>query len=183
MLLCFIQSVTWWIRGYHFCFHTEAVVGRYCTALAVAAFFMQLHQIRHLVLQPGTCCSERWKGYMYVADLAACTASVVLTCGRLSAPLTTSSFVHTVHGWFTPFAGFRSSAACLLHAVNFQCYLMMKVSEVLSGSTWSTRRLLGDSACLLLLNCVLPMLINVKHEARQRFKFAEKAANGGIKPA
>lgn len=91
-----------------------------------------------------------------MADLAACTASVVLTSGRLVAPLTTSSFVHTVHGWFTPFAGFRLSAACLLHAVNFQCYLMMKVAEIWSGSSWSVGHILGQSICLLMLNCAAP---------------------------
>lgn len=181
-MLCLIQILTWGIRGYHFCVYTEAVVGRYCAVLAAAAIFLQLHQVRHLVSQPSICCSERWKGYMYIADLAACTASVVLTSGRLSAPLTTSSFVHTVHGWCTPFAGFRSSAAYLLHAVNFQCYLAMKVSEVFSGTSWSVRRLLGEATCLLLLNCVLPILVNIEHEARQRSKFAEKAANG-IKPS
>lgn len=128
------------------------------------------------------CSSERWKGYMYMADLAGCTASVVLTSGRLSAPLTTSSFVHTMHGWVIPFAGFRLSAACLLHAVNFQCYLMVKVSEAFSGNPWSVRRLLRDATCLLLFNGVLPMLLNIGYEARQRSRFAKNIESAGGKP-
>ena len=156
----------------------------YCAALAFVAFVLQLYQVRSFMSSPcDTCCSERWKGYVFVADLAACTVSVVLTSGSSSTPLTTSSFVHTVHGWFTSFAGFRLSAECLLHVVNFQCYLMMRVSEVLSGSPWNARGQLWDSMCLLVLNCIVPMLVNIGYEARQRSKFSARDDIEGIKPA
>ena len=184
LLLCFLLSVIWSIRGYHFYFCEDIQYGAFCAALAVAAFILQFYQIRCFLSVPhDSCCSERWKGYIFVADLAACTMSVVLTSGGLSLPLTTAIFVHTVHGWFTSFAGFRLSAACLVHAVNFQCYLMMRVSEVLSGSPWDARRQLWESLCLLALNCIVPMLVNIRYEARQRSKFSEKDDIEGIKPA
>lgn len=184
LLLCFLLSVIWSIRGYHFYFSTEIPYASSCAALAVAPFVLQLYQIRCFISVPSdTCCSERWKGYMFVADLAACTVSVILTSGSLSAPLTSSTFVHTVHGWFTSFAGFRLSVVCLLHAVNFQCYLMMRVSEVLSGSPWDARRQFWESVCLLVINCIVPMLVNITYEARQRSKFSDKDDNEGIKPA
>ncbi|KAL3147334.1 hypothetical protein ABBQ32_002817 [Trebouxia sp. C0010 RCD-2024] len=183
LLLCLLLNVVWSIRGYHFIYHTEASAGAYCAALSVAAFVLQLYQIRCVVSTPDTSCSERWRGYMYMADLAACTASVVLTSGRLAAPLTTSTFVHTIHGWFTPFAGFRLSAACLLHAVNFQCYIMMKVAEMMSGCSWTVRHLLVETMCLLIFNCAVPMLLNIGYEARQRSRFSHKADVEDIKPA
>ena len=184
LLLCFVLSVIWLIRGYHFYVGVEEPQGMCCAVLALAAFALQLYQIRCFISVPSeTCCSERWKGYMFVADLAACTVSVILTSGSSSAPLTTSSFVHTVHGWFTSFAGFRLSAECLLHVVNFQCYLMMRVSEVLSGSPYNARRQLWESMCLLMLNCVVPILVNIGYEARQRSKFSAQDNVEGIKPA
>lgn len=120
---------------------------------------------------------------MFMTDLAACTVSVVLTSGSSPAPLTTSTFVYTVHGWCAPFAGFRLSAACRLHAVNFQCYLMMRVSEILSGSPWKANRELAEALCCLMLNCVVPMLLNIGYEARQRSQFSKKDEIEGIKPA
>ena len=60
---------------------------------------------------------------------------------------------------------------------------MMRVSELLSGSPWNARHEIGKSLCFLMLNCVVPMLLNIGYEARQRSQFSTKDEIEGIKPA
>ena len=60
---------------------------------------------------------------------------------------------------------------------------MMRASEVLGGRSWTVRGEIRESVCLLILNCVVPMLLNVGYEARQRSRFSEKDDIAGIQPA
>ena len=182
LLLCLLLSVIWCIRGYYYYFQTQSTAGSCLAVLSLISILLQLHQIWNLLQYPSTCCSEGWKGYMFVADLLACTVAVILTAGCASAPLTSSAIVYTVHSWFAPFTGFRMSAACFLHVVNIQCYAIMRFCEVFSGDTWSIRSLLLESLMLLAINFAVPMLINIGYEARQRSRFSEKAEHECVKP-
>ena len=74
------------------------------------------------------------------------------------------------------------SAACCLHVVNIQCYIIMKFCEVFSGNTWSIKSLMLEGLMLITFNFVVPVLINISYEARQRSRFSEKAENECMKP-
>ena len=182
MLLCILLSVIWCIRGYHYYIRPQAVAGPCLVALSAMSIALELHHIWWIMRQPKACCFEDWKGYMFVADLAACTVAVILTAGRNPVPMTTSVIVHTVHGWLTPFAGFRVSAVCYLHALNMQCFCVMKFSELFTGGSWTVRRFVLDSLLLFVVNAVMPVLINIRYEARQRSKFSEQHGAESMQP-
>ena len=182
MLLCILLSVIWIIRGYHYYFHAHPAVGACLMVVVSVALILQVYQVWCIVRRPGRSRGEAWRGYMFVADLAACTVAVVLATDSRSVPLTSSGIVHAVHGWFTPFAGFRLSAAFFLHSVNFQCYVIMKMCEGLSGYSWSFRHLVQEVLSLLALNSAVPLLLNIGYEARQRSRFSQKDGAESMKP-
>ena len=73
------------------------------TTLAVVAIALHFRLTYHVLNHPGFPASECSNAVVYLADLASCTVTVVVT-------FTSSGVVHTVHGWATAFAGFRLPA-------------------------------------------------------------------------
>lgn len=182
LLLTLLLTCIWAIRGYHYYFLTDKMAGACLTALAVVSAVLQIHHAWYIIRDPSSWCSESSRGYLFVADLTACTAAVVFTANYAPAPFTSSIYVHSIHGWCTPFAGFRLSADCLLHALNLQCFLIMSFSETLQGSGVSAARLCSNSVKLVLLNAILPMAINLRYEAKHRIQFSKQNGHEQVQP-
>ena len=174
LLLTVLLTCIWCIREYHYYFKTQAAAGACLTALSAVSVAVQVHNARYILRDPLSWCSEVTRGYLFVADLTACTAAVVLTANYTPAPFTSSAIVHTVHGWCTPFAGFRLSADCFLHALNFQCFLIMTLCQALQGSKVSIAKLCAECFTLIIFNALLPMAVNVGYEARQPGNFSKQ---------
>ena len=161
---------------------TEAVSGFCLLVLAAASVLLQAHNTWFILRAPLSWCSEALRGYIFVADLAACTAAVILTGYLNPAPLTSAFVVHTVHGWCTPFAGVRLSADCLLHALNFECFLIMAFCQWLRGDQMQVSQFCFECSKLLVCNAVLPMVINMGSEARLRIDFSKKISTPDLSP-
>lgn len=78
----------------------------------------------------------------------------------------------------TAFAGLRLSALRSLHSINLLCYVMMQLPCATHSGSMSLLGCVADTLKLVPFNAVLPMLLNVWHEARQRAKFVEASKSG-----
>lgn len=155
------------------------------TASAIVAAAFQLHLTYYVLKFPNFSASEYAKAHVYLADLTSCVMAVLITAQFClhPAPFTSSSVVHTVHGWATAFVGFRLSAECWLHTLNLLCYVMMRLQQPGSLADNSLWGFISNSVKLLACNAVLPMLLNVLYEARQRAKYVEATKSSeAIKP-
>ena len=140
------------------------------TALAVVAVALHFRLTYHILNHPEFSASECSKAVVYLADLTSCMVAGLLTAGRSPASFTSSGVVHTVHGWATAFAGFRLSAHWSLHSINLFCYVVMQLPCAMHSESLSFLGCVTDSLKLVPFNAILPMLINMLHEARQRAK-------------
>ena len=98
-------------------------------------------------------------------------------------PFASSAIVHTVHGWATAFVGFRFLANCWLHMLNFLYNLMMRLQHPSNLAEMGLWGVISNNVKLLGCNAVLPILLNVLHEFRQRAKYVEATGSSeAIKP-
>ena len=183
LLLTVLMSCIWSIRAYHYYHMVYSVTSTCLTALAIMAVAFQLHLTYFVLKYPGFSASEYAKAHVYLADLTACMMAVLLTANLHPAPYTSSLVVHSVHGWATAFVGFRLSAACWLHTLNLLCYVIMRLQQPGNLAGMSLWGVISNSSQLLACNAVLPMLVNVLYEAKQRAKYVEAIkSREGIKP-
>ena len=179
-----LLTCIWIIRAYHYYLERETVTRICLLVLAAAAMLLQAHNTWFILRDPLSWCSEALRGHIFVADLAACTAAVILTANFNPAPLTSAFVVHTIHGWCTPFAGVRLSADCLLHALNFECFLIMAFTEWVHDHQMQLQvsHFCFDCSKLLVCNAVLPMVINMCSEARLRINFSKQYRTPDVSP-
>ena len=133
-----------------------------------------------ILCKPWLWSSEALRGYIFVADLAACTAAVIMTDHQHPPPFTSGVIVHTVHGWCSPFAGVRLSTEFLLHGINFECFLIMRICQWLHGGELHAATFCLDCLKLLGLNSILPLLVNMSSEARLRVQFSKRQHAQGV---
>ena len=173
LVVTILMSCIWSIRAYHYYHMVYTVTSTCLTALAILAVAFQLHLTYFVLKYPGFSASEYAKAHVYLADLTGCMIAVLLTANLHPAPYTSSLVVHTVHGWAAAFVGFRLSADCWLHTLNLLCYVMMRLQQPGSLADMSLWGFISNTFKLLACNAVLPMLVNVLYEARQRAKYVE----------
>ena len=134
------------------------------------------------ILRNASVCSpETRKAKIWLLDLVACMSTVILWVGRgdlkhgsksslllVSSPL----IVYSIHGWSVPFAGFRLVADLLLHALNLQVYILMKIQqEWAQDDPLNVLAVLKTGFILFCFNSILPLMINLMYEAHVRSAF------------
>ena len=182
MLLTLLLSCIWIIRGHHFCVATETTTCFCLMVLTTGSVLVQVINIWYILWEPWHWSSEAMRGYIFVADLAACTADVIMTDHRHPPPFTSGIIVHTVHGWYIPFAGVRLSTEFLLHGINFECFVIVRICHWLYGGELHAATFCLDCLKLLCFNSILPMLVNMSYEARLRVQFSKRQDAQSISP-
>lgn len=173
LLQTLLMICIWLIRGYHFYSAVSSVQRDCLVVLAVLAIALQSLNVWMIWLSPNYC-SELRKALTFVGDLTLCMFAVLLSGGMTPVPFTTSTIVHSVHGWGSIAGGFRLSAQVLLHLINLECYLLTASQHVAGTGPTGFSKILGCAFGLVLINSVAPTLINLTYEARQRAQFIKK---------
>lgn len=173
LLQTLLMICIWLIRGYHF-YVDVATIQRDCLlVLAFMAVALQSLSFWKIWQNPDYC-SELRKALTFVGDLTLCMIAVLLSGGMGHVPFTTSAIVHSVHGWGSMAGGFRLPAQLLLHLINMECYVLMASQHIAGTGPNGFFRIIGCALGLVIVNSLVPSLINLMYEARQRALFIKK---------
>ena len=170
-LLSVLMAIVWLTRVTIIYSHCKppfspgcATVGLTCTFMALAHIHIAVASSPYMKLR----LQERYKAHLILLDLTACMFVVLISAGRHSFPILFNPVIVCVlHGWMIPFGGCRLVADLLLHSINLMVFIILQLDAFCRGSspTWQ------DCVVLVLFSCLLPVCVNLVHEAHYRVRF------------
>ena len=163
----------WLIRGYHFYLDPAILQRDILVTLALAAVGLHSLNLWKICRNPNYC-SELRKALTFVGDLALCMFAVLLSGQLTPVPFTSCAVVHSVHGWGSVAGGFRSHAQLLLQLLNLECYILMASQNIGGAGVSGFLKIVASAMGLVLINSMVPILINFTYEARQRAQYVKK---------
>lgn len=169
-LLTVLMALVWLTRVTVVYLHCKPPFSPGCTIVGLTCAFMGLAHTYIAVSSShfNMRLKERAKAQLIVLDLTACMFVVLLSDGQQSFPILFSPvMVYVIHGWMVPFGGCRLVADMLLHSLNLMVLTILQLDASSRGSslTWQS------CVVLVLACCLLPLCVNMVHEARYRVRF------------
>lgn len=163
----------WVIRACHFYRADSSFQRDSLIVLAACAVILHGSNIWEVKGNPATCTEYR-KALGFIGDLTLCMVAVIWSAGIRPVPFTTGTVVHVVHGWGSMAGGFRLSAQSLLHLLNLEAYVLLSSQGLAGTGLHGCIKMVGGTIALLLVDSVLPIMINLAYEARQRAAYIAK---------
>ena len=139
-------------------------IGGTCTSMAVVHAFGLVCSY----LRIGWGLMERHKVQLMLIDLTACMVLVLICGGHQSFPIVFNPItVCLLHGWMIPFIGCRLITDLVLHFLNVVVLVILLVDTSFREDALPWQSVFVT----VILSSVLPLFVNLLHEARYRVRF------------